>query len=76
MGELRFDNWNGQTLAGNAALTLSHVGALAKIKAAFRAEWERRVHRRRANSHLPWAIAASVLLALGLRASVPARRNE
>lgn len=39
---------------------------LAKIKAAFRVEWERRVHRRRANSYLPWAIAASVLLALGL----------
>lgn len=39
---------------------------LAKIKAAFRAEWKEHVHRRRARRTLPWALAASVLLALGL----------
>ena len=39
---------------------------LAKIKAAFRSEWEEHVRRRRAPDRRLWLLAASVLLALGL----------
>lgn len=39
---------------------------LAKIKAAFRAEWRERVRRRRAPDRRLWLLAASVLLAAGL----------
>lgn len=39
---------------------------LARIKAAFRAEWEERVRRRRAPDRRLWLLAASVVLALGL----------
>lgn len=39
---------------------------LAKIKAAFRAEWEEHVRRRRFPDPRVWLLAASVLLAVGL----------
>jgi ferric-dicitrate binding protein FerR (iron transport regulator) len=39
---------------------------LAKIKAAFRAEWEGHVRRRRSPDRRLWLLAASVLLAIGL----------
>lgn len=39
---------------------------LAKIKAAFRAEWKEHVRRRRSPDRRLWLLAASVLLAIGL----------
>lgn len=39
---------------------------LAKIKAAFRAEWQEHVRRRRSPDRRLWLLAASVVLALGL----------
>lgn len=39
---------------------------LAKIKAAFRAEWQEHVRRRRSPDRRPWLLAASVVLAFGL----------
>lgn len=39
---------------------------LAKIKAAFRAEWQEHVRRRRGPDRRIWLLAASVVLALGL----------